>query len=216
VSENEKEPILRMPWQALLLGAMIAAAYAAQLGYGGGTPEAAAGLLGFSPRDLWQGGGSGLFTYVFLNGGWAPAGLAVLFTIVLAAPFARRMPGWMGFLGLLSFFLLCGAAGALAFAAASPGGSDVLIGSSASVSGLLAAAVLMVGGRAGRGLPANPLLLAIAGLWLIGNLAAAFTDFLGPSAFSEYGWQAHVGGFVAGALLARPWAKLFGSRRAGI
>jgi membrane associated rhomboid family serine protease len=216
VSERESEPILRVPWQALLLGAMIAAAYAAQLGYGGGSPAAAAQLLGFSPRDLWQTGGSGLFTYVFLNGGWAPAGLAVLFTLVLATPFARRMPGWPGFLGLVSFFLLCGAAGALAFAAFSPGSGDVLIGSSASVSGLLAAAVWTVGGRAGGSLRANPLLLAIAALWLAGNLAAAFTDVLGPSAFSEYGWQAHIGGFVAGALLAGPWTRLFGPRRRGI
>ncbi len=196
----------------MTLGLLIAAAYAAQLGYGGGSPEPAAAWLGLAPRALWSGGGSGLLTYVFLNGSLAATALAVALTLVLATPFARRMPGLTGFLGLLTFFFLCGAAGGLAFAAFSPESHDVLIGSSAAVSGLLAAAVRTAGGRRGVAPLTSPLLLAIGGVWLVANAAAAFTDVLGRSAFSEYGWQAHIGGFLAGALLVGPWTRLFGER----
>ena len=196
----------------MTLGLLIAAAYAAQLGYGGGSPEPAAAWLGLAPRALWSGGGSGLLTYVFLNGSLAATALAVALTLVLGTPFARRMPGLTGFLGLLTFFFLCGAAGGLAFAAFAPGSSDVLIGSSAAVSGLLAAAVRTAGGRRGVAPLTSPLLLAIGGVWLVANAAAAFTDVLGRSAFSEYGWQAHIGGFLAGAFLVGPWTRLFGER----
>ena len=204
--------MLLIPWQTLILGLMIAAAYAAQLGYGGGSPEPAAAWLGLTPRDLWSGRGSGLLTYVFLNGGLAPAALAVALSLVLATPFSRRMPGVIGFLALLGFFFLCGAAGGLTFAILSPGSDDVLIGSSAAVSGLLAAAARTAGGRRGVAPLTSPLLLAIGSVWLVANAAAAFTDVLGRSAFSEYGWQAHIGGFLAGALLVGPWTRLFGER----
>jgi membrane associated rhomboid family serine protease len=213
LTHEPREPAIRLPWQAVTLGLIIAAAYAAQLGYGGGSPDPAAILLGLTPAELWSGKGSGLFTYVVLNGGTTQAGLAVVMAMILATPMARPMPGVMGLLGLLSFFLVCGAAGGLLFAALNPEGRDVLIGSSAAVSGLLAAAVTMVGRRRDAGLLSNQLLLAIGGIWLLINVVAAFTDAIGRSAFSEYGWQAHVGGFLAGALLARPWARLFGSRR---
>ena len=204
--------MLRIPWQTLLLGLMIAAAYAAQLGFGGGSPEPAAARLGLTPRELWSGSGSGLLTYVFLNGGLAQTALAVVMSLVLATPFSRRMPGLIGFLALLGFFFLCGAAGGLMFAILSPCSGDVLIGSSAAVSGLLAAAVRTAGGRRGVAPLTSPLLLAIGGIWLVANAAAAFTDILGPSVFSEYGWQAHIGGFLAGVLLVGPWTRLFGER----
>lgn len=211
--ERAKEPAIRLPWQAVILGLLIGAGFAAQLGYGAGSPEPAAALFGLSPRELWSGGGSGLFTYVFLNGGLFQALLAIVASVILASPLARRLPGATGFFGLLSFFLLCGAAGGLVFAGLHPDGREVLIGSSAAVSGLLAAAVRTAGGRRGVAPLWSPLLLAIAGIWLVANLAAAFTDVLGRSAFNDYGWQAHVGGFLAGALLAGPWTRLFGERR---
>ena len=182
------------------------------MGYGGGSPEPGAVLLGLIPAELWKGGGSGLFTYVMLNGGTTQTLLAVVMAAILSTPMARRMSGVTGLLGLLSFFLVCGAAGGLLFAVLNPQGTDVLIGSSAAVSGLLAAAVMTMR-RGGGGPLSNPLLLALGGMWLLINVVAAFTDVIGRSAFNEYGWQAHVGGFIAGALLIGPWTRLFGSRR---
>ena len=199
-----------MPWQPLALAGLLIASYAAQLWYGGGRVEPGAEALGLIPSELFTTRGSGLFTYIFLHAGLTHVGIAILTTLVLATPLARRMPGWTGLAGLVSFFVICGGLGGLAFALLSPTRTDILIGSSAAISGLLAAAVRTAGMRRGVGPLFHPLLLAIGGVWLVANGVAAVTDMLGPSVFSQYGWPAHVAGFVVGALLVEPWVKLFG------
>lgn len=202
--------MLNAPWQPLALALILIAAFAAQIGFGDGDPAMAARTFGLVPRDLWDGHGSGIFTYVLLHAGWLHLGVSVLMTIVLGTPLARRMPGFMGFLGLVTFFLVCGAVGGVVFAALQPRSGDILIGASASVSGLLAAAVRTARRPHGVWPLFSPMLLAIGGVWLLVNLLAAVTQLAGPSAFSQYGWQAHVAGFVAGALLTGAWVRLFG------
>lgn len=194
----------------MALALILVAAFAAQIGFGDGDPAVAARAFGLVPRDLWNGRGSGIFTYALLHAGWLHVTVSVLMTIVLGTPLARRMPGFTGFLGLATFFLICGAVGGVVFAALQPGSSDILIGASASVSGLLAAAVRTARRPHGVWPLFSPMLLAIGGVWLLVNLLAAVTQFAGPSAFSQYGWQAHVAGFVAGALLTGSWVRLFG------
>lgn len=209
-SPTNREPVLTAPWQPMVLALILLAAFAAQLGFGGGDPTVAARAFGLVPAELWSGRGSGIFTYVLLHGGWTHLIVSLLMTIVLGTPMARRMPGFMGFLGLLTFFLVCGAIGGLVFVATQPHSADILIGASASVSGLLAAAVRTAQARRGVGPLFSPLLLGIGAVWLGVNLLAALTQFAGPSAFTQYGWQAHVAGFVAGALLTGAWVRLFG------
>lgn len=194
----------------MALSLILLAGFAAQLGFGDGDPTIAAREFGLVPAALWSSRGSGIFTYVLLHGSWTHLMLSVLMTIVLGTPLARRMPGFMGFLGLVTFFLICGAIGGAVFAALQPDSRDILIGGSAGVSGLLAAAARTARGRRGIEPLFSPLLLGIGAVWLGVNLLAAFTQFAGPSAFTEYGWQAHVAGFVAGALLTGSWVRLFG------
>jgi len=205
-----REPVLTTPWQPVALSLILLAAFAAQLGFGDGDPSVAARAFGLAPAALWSSRGSGIFTYVLLHAGWTHLMISVLMTIVLGTPMARRMPGFMGFLGLTTFFLVCGAVGGLVFAATQPRSPDILIGASASVSGLLAAAVRTAQARRGVGPLFSPLLLGIGAVWLGVNLLAAVTQFAGPSAFTQYGWQAHVAGFIAGALLTGAWVRLFG------
>ncbi len=170
----------------------------------------AAREFGLAPAALWSSRGSGVFTYVLLHESWTHLALSVLMTVVLGTPLARRMPGFMGFLGLVAFFLICGAVGGLVFAAFQPDSRDILIGASAGISGLLASAVRTARIRRGVGPLFSPLMLGIGAVWLGINLLAAVTQFVGPSAFTQYGWQAHVAGFVAGALLTGAWVRLFG------
>ncbi len=194
----------------MALSLILLAAFAAQLGFGDGDPAIAAREFGLVPASLWSSRGSGVFTYVLLHVGWTHLMLSVLMTIVLGTPLARRMPGITGFLGLLTFFLICGAVGGLVFAALQPDSHDILIGASAGVSGLLASAARTAQARRGVGPLFSPLLLGIGVVWLGINLLAAVTQFAGPSVFTQYGWQAHVAGFVAGALLTGAWVRLFG------
>lgn len=194
----------------MVLSLILLAAFAAQLGFGDGDPGVAAREFGLAPAALWSSRGSGVFTYVLLHVGWSHLMVSVLMTVVLGAPLARRMPGFMGFLGLLTFFLICGTVGGLVFAATQPDSRDILIGASAGVSGLLAAAARTAQSRRGVAPLFSPLLLGIGAVWLGINLLAALTQFAGPSAFTQYGWQAHVAGFVVGALLTGAWVRLFG------
>lgn len=194
----------------MALSLILLAAFAAQLGFGDGDPTVAAREFGLVPAALWSSRGSGIFTYVLLHGSWAHLMVSALMTVVLGTPLARRMPGFMGFLGLLTFFLVCGAVGGLVFAASQADSRDILMGASAGVSGLLASAARTARVRQGVAPLFSPLLLGIGAVWLGINLLAAFTQFAGPSAFTEYGWQAHVAGFVAGALLTGAWVRLFG------
>ncbi|NBB53380.1 rhomboid family intramembrane serine protease [Rhizobium sp. CRIBSB] len=205
-----REPAIRLPWQTAVLALILVAVFAAQLGYGQGDPRPAARAMGLVPHELWSRQASGVFTHVLVHAGWSHLAFSVAGVLILGTPLARRMPGRAGFLGLLTFFLLSGALGGLVFAAVSPGSDGILVGASAGVSGLLAAATRLVRRRQGVDSLLSPLLLAIGLFWLTGNLLAALTDMVGRSAFSEYGWQAHVGGFVAGALLTGPWIRLFG------
>jgi membrane associated rhomboid family serine protease len=192
------------------LSLILLAAFAAQLGFGDGDPTIAAREFGLVPASLWSSRGSGIFTYVLLHVGWTHLMVSVLMTIVLGTPLARRMPGFMGFVGLVTFFLICGAVGGVVFAATQPNSRDILIGASAGVSGLLASAARTARIRHGVAPLFSPLLLGIGAVWLGINLLAAVTQFAGPSAFTEYGWQAHAAGFVAGALLTGAWVRLFG------
>ena len=194
----------------MALSLILLAAFAAQLGFGDGDPAIAAREFGLVPAALWSSRGSGIFTYVLLHTGWTHLMLSVLMTVVLGTPLARRMPGFMGFLGLVTFFLVCGAVGGVVFAAAQPDSRDILIGASAGVSGLLASAIRTARTRRGVGPLFSPLMLGIGAVWLGVNLLAALTQFAGPGAFTQYGWQAHVAGFVAGALLTGAWVRLFG------
>lgn len=205
-----REPILTAPWQPAALSLILLAGFAAQLGFGEGDPAEAARTFGLIPAELWSRQGSGIFTYGLLHADWTHLMLSVLMTIVLGTPMARRMPGFTGFLGLVSFFLVCGAVGGSVFAAFQPDSHDILIGASAGVSGLLASAARTAQARRGVGPLFSPLLLGIGVVWLGINLLAAVTQFAGPSAFTQYGWQAHVAGFVAGALLTGAWVRLFG------
>lgn len=194
----------------MALSLILLAAFAAQLGFGDGDPTLAAREFGLAPAALWSSRGSGIFTYVLLHFGWTHLMVSVLMTIVLGTPMARRMPGFMGFVGLVTFFLICGAVGGVVFAATQPDSRDVLIGASAGVSGLLASAARTARVRQGVAPLFSPLLLGIGAVWLGINLLAAVTQFAGPSAFTQYGWQAHAAGFVAGALLTGAWVRLFG------
>jgi membrane associated rhomboid family serine protease len=175
----------------VVLALALGAAFAGQLGYGGGDPEPAARMLGLVPHELWSNHASGVFTYLMVHAGWGHLAFSMAGVLILGTPMARRMPGVAGFLGLTTFFLVSGALGGVAFAAVSPNSGDILVGASAGVSALLAAAARLI--RRGRGVDSlfSPLLLGIGLVWIAMNLLAALTDFAGRSAFSEIG-RAHV------------------------
>lgn len=86
----------------------------------------------------------------------------------------------------------------------------IAIGASGGVSGLLAATLLTRSGAGGMILSADFLKVSVA--FLIGNIVLAF---IGPGLLgASIAWQAHIGGYVAGALVMK-WMLHAGARRLG-
>jgi membrane associated rhomboid family serine protease len=221
-----REPMFRAPAVILwMIGVLVATHLAvtflweAQLGdilmrfaffparYGGNADIAWPGGLG---ADIWT-----FFTYAVLHGDAVHLGVNALWMLAFGSAVAWRL----GTERTLYLSLICAVAGALAHLVTNWGDAMPMIGASAVVSGLMAAAVRFVfemGGPlsgfrtddvSGFWVPAVPLrrlftsprVLAFLGVWFALNILLG-TGVLTPEG-SSVAWQAHIGGFLAGLLL---------------
>lgn len=142
---------------------------------------------GFGAIDLVS-----LFTYQFLHGGWDHLGANMVFLLAMGPGVERPI----GKTRYLIIYFSAGIAGALVQAAmANPDQDDILVGASASISGVFGA--LIVIWRLYR-MGDKPLgLLRMAGL-LIAMMAVTGILGLGAPEGQPIGWLAHIGGFLAG------------------
>ena len=160
-------------------------------------------------------------TYAFLHADWTHLSVNGLWLAAFGAPVARRF----GTSRFLALFAVTALGGALAHYLMRPVDLAPVIGASAAVSGLTAAALRFIfqpgaplGPRTWYGplspdeaarQPALPLgaalrdrrVIQVAVIWVVINLA--FGVLAAPLGMSDYGvaWEAHIGGFVAGFLL---------------
>ena len=146
-----------------------------------------------------------LITYGFLHADWMHLIFNSLWLLVFGTPAAR-------YLGPGRFLLLCAVstvAGGLGSLALHWGTVVYVLGASAAVSGLLAAAIPIIYGRRVPGgvrplrpseLLRNPKALMFMGIWLVVTLASGAAGWTGNSFIAEGGiaWEAHLGGFIAG------------------
>ena len=136
-------------------------------------------------------------TSIFLHGSL----LHLLGNMLFLWVFGDNVEDAMGHGRFVAFFLLCGALAGLSHVFIDPESTRPLIGASGSVSGVVAAYLILyprvrVWGLFLKGIPLRlPAYWAI-GFWFVLQLAAAF---LGGD--DGVGWFAHLGGFVAGAIL---------------
>ena len=165
----------------------------------GGVPD-----FGPIPEEL------SLLTYMFLHADiWHLAG-NMLFLWVLG----DNVEDDLGHLRYLAFYLLCGIAGALAFALLRADSTVPLIGASGATSGLVAAYLLLhprvkMWAVFILRVPVNIPAWGVLGGWAAFQLVMVVADPVSPTA-----WWGHIGGFLAGAaltpLLKRPEVPLFG------
>ena len=111
--------------------------------------------------------------------------------------FGNNVEEAFGRIGYALLYLLGGVAATLAFVFAQPTSTDPLIGASGAIAAVLGAYLVLFPSR---------LVMSIVFITLIPVPAALFLGlwFLGQFAVADPGvaWQAHVGGFVVGALVA--------------
>ena len=163
-------------------------------------------------------------SYAFLHGGWLHVGMNCLWLAAFGSPVARRF-------GSPRFLLFCGfsaLAGALAHYVTHIADLAPVVGASAAVSGVMAAAVRFVfqpGAPLGESLgisgrltshtyrqPALPLrqifsnrsVISFLAFWFLANFLFGTTPLPLAGAGVTVAWQAHIGGFLLG-LLAFRW-----------
>ncbi len=145
-------------------------------------------------------------SYIFLHGSWAHVLINTVWLLAFGPVVSRRF----GLLRFLAFFLLCGVAGAAVQLACNWGSADPIVGASAAISGLMGAAFRLLGRDGGgvfRPQPMAPIfsrqILMISAVWAVINVVAGVTGLgTGGSGVQLIAWQAHLGGYAAGLLLA--------------
>jgi len=139
---------------------------------------------------------------MFLHGGW----MHLIGNMLYLWIFGNNVEDAMGHARYLIFYLVCGTAAALGQAIAEPGTTIPMVGASGAISGVLGAYVLIYPRARITVLiplgiilyPAKISAVFVVGFWFVLQLiSAAMAEANAPGV----AWLAHVGGFVAGALL---------------
>lgn len=143
-------------------------------------------------------------TYIFLHANWAHVIVNTLWLLAFGPVVARRFGPWRFFV----FFLLSGIAGAALHLALNWGALEPVIGASAAISGLMAAAFRLIGRDGAPGIEPEPpaslfsrRIVMWSAVWVAINIIAGMTGIGAGPGVQLVAWEAHLGGFVAGLLL---------------
>ncbi len=147
-----------------------------------------------------------VITSMFLHGGWMHLGGNMLYLWI----FGNNIEDAMGHVRFVVFYLLCGAAAALAQGIQDPGSTVPMIGASGAIGGILGGYLLLF--PRARVLVLIPLgffmqvvrvpAVIVLGLWFV--IQFLFSAMAGGAPGGVAYW-AHVGGFVAGVVLIIPF-----------
>jgi membrane associated rhomboid family serine protease len=143
-------------------------------------------------------------TSMFLHGGWMHLAGNMLYLWI----FGDNVEDRMGHLRFLVFYLVCGVAAVFAQALPAPEARIPMVGASGAISGVLGAYLLMF--PHARVLVLVPIgfilkvvrlpAVWVLGLWFVIQLVSSL---LAPPDEGGVAFRAHLGGFVAGLVLAR-------------
>ena len=146
--------------------------------------------------------------YIFIHANLTHLLINNLWLLAFGPIVARRYGATL----FVLFFLLCGIASAAVYLACNWGSPNPVIGASGAVSGLMAAAIRMLGSlRRPFDAPAKPTpilsaqVLIFSGIWAAVNVLAGVTGLGTGGQIRLIAWQAHLGGYAAGLLLAGPF-----------
>ena len=144
---------------------------------------------------------------MFLHGNW----LHVIFNMWMLWIFGDNVEDRMGALRFIAFYLVCGlVAGGLQILA-NPEATTPVVGASGALAGIMGAYYFMYPySRIVIWVFFMPLFfevpaIAFLGVWVIVQLYKATNGLMGGSAVTDVAWWGHLGGFIAGMLLYRPF-----------
>lgn len=163
------------------------------------------------PGTVW-GQAVPFVSYMALHGDWMHVAINSLWLLAFGPIVARRFGAPL----FLLFFVACGIAGAVLFLAFDWGGVNPVVGASAAISGLMGAAIRLLPGRFPWAQPGEaplaPLrsrqVLSFTAVWMVLNAVVGTLGLGLVPAGQSVAWQAHVGGYFAGLLLASLFDRL--------
>lgn len=161
--------------------------------------------LASSPAQAWP----TIFTSMFLHGGW----FHILSNMWVLFIFGDNVENRMGSGAYLLFYLLSGAAAALAQTYLSLGSATPLIGASGAIAGVLGAyLILYPRSRIASLVPIFFIFTIVEvpaiiflGFWFVSQLFSGWLALQGADV-SAVAWWAHIGGFIFGMLTVRLFA----------
>src|ERR1041385_6953893 len=219
---ERRQPFLRAPAVVLLLIGLLLAAHAARVIF---FPDLAPQLLyqyGFVPARYsheylsshFMNGGNVVeraipfVSYMLLHADWTHVALNSIWLLPFGSMVARRYGGLL----FLLLFLVCGIAGAAVHLALNWNSTSPVIGASAAISGMMGVAFRVIPGPPEA--PLHPLfsrpVLLFSVVWVVINIVAGVTGFGAGPGVHLGAWEAHMGGYFAGLLLAGPFDYLHG------
>jgi membrane associated rhomboid family serine protease len=181
----------------------------------GGRAEQAVYQLGFVPAvffgrvDLaqpWIAPELSIVTSMFMHGGW----MHLLGNMLYLWIFGDNVEDRVGHTRYVVFYLVCGFAAALAQGLADMSSTVPMIGASGAISGVLGAYIVLYPRASVIGV-IPPFIFyelrvpawLVLGIWFVGQLLSSLSGQQGAGV----AFGAHVGGFVAGALLIRLFVR---------
>jgi membrane associated rhomboid family serine protease len=153
-----------------------------------------------------------LFTAMFMHAGWAHLLGNMLYLWIFGDNVEDRLGHGLFFV----FYILCGLAATFAQLAISLGSSVANVGASGAIAGVLGAYLVMFPGKRVSVLMGRAVVpmsaLVVIGFWILIQIFSQITVFAaGSQGEGGVAYMAHIGGFVAGLVLAY---VLGGGRRA--
>ncbi len=145
---------------------------------------------GFNPLSLMT-----PFTHMFFHGGW----MHVMMNLFMLAAFGSGVERWLGGKKALILFIVSGLFGVLAHYLLNTASPYPMIGASGGLSGLFAAALIMMS-RGQREMGGRFGILPFVIIWI--GLSIGFGMLGGPDG-SMVAWAAHVGGFIGGFIVLK-------------
>ena len=166
--------------------------------------------LAFSPIYLQDGDALyTLFTSIFMHANFFHFLSNAFILVMIGLIFEERI----GAHRFLAVFLIAGLVGNLVYALANFGDAGLVVGASGAISGILGM-ILVLYPRERTGMMMFPIPISNLPVWglVLLMMAWQFLFIIDPS--SHVAWQAHVGGFIAGAAVT-PLVMRTGTREGG-
>jgi membrane associated rhomboid family serine protease len=151
-----------------------------------------------------------ILTSMFMHGGW----MHLIGNMVFFWVFGNNIEDAMGHIRFLVFYVTCGVAAAAAQVAISPNSTVPMVGASGAISGVLGAYLMLYPRvRVHALLPLGFYITTVSlpayvmlGYWILLQLLGSLPQ-LGNQQGGGTAFMAHIGGFVAGLVLIRLFAK---------